>query len=87
MTNRFARFQGHGATGPLIRTLQLPPPAIQYLTAHLEASDGIGLARTLDESRGIVELWVMPDFSAEIDALMDWLAGQWPIQPLGREFE
>ncbi len=88
MSARFACLtRPEGARPPLIRVVQMPPPAIQYLTAHVEASDGIGLVRTLDESRGIIECWIMPDFEAEYVALLDWLAQEWPIQALGREFE
>ncbi len=87
MARRFENLTAHDGRLPRIAVLQLPPPAIQYLTAHVEASDGIGVVRTLDESRGIIECWVMPDFQAEFDALLDWAGAQWPLQRLGREFE
>ncbi|MCL5270759.1 MAG: DUF4911 domain-containing protein [bacterium] len=72
---------------PLIRAYQLPPPAIQFLTALMEACDGIGLVRTLDEDRGIVECWVMPDFAADFAALIDAVSREWPVQLLGEEFD
>ncbi|MEN6627631.1 MAG: DUF4911 domain-containing protein [Candidatus Sumerlaeia bacterium] len=84
---RFQNLPVHDGRPPEILVLQLPPPAIQYLTAHVEASDGIGVVRTLDEDRGIIECWVMPDYKEEFDALLNWTATQWPIQRLGREFE
>ncbi|HOE97252.1 MAG TPA: DUF4911 domain-containing protein [Candidatus Sumerlaeota bacterium] len=66
----------------IIRVYHLPPPAIQYLTALTEAADGVGLVRTLDEERGIVECWVMPDFEHEFDQILAATAAQWPLQPL-----
>lgn len=84
---RFSSLPPHGGEAPLIRVYQLPQPAIQFLTALVEASDGIGLVRTLDESRGIIECWIMPDFVPDYEAILQAVAQQWPIQPLGREFE
>ncbi len=86
-TNRFRSLPAHDGSGFLIEVWQVPTAAIQYLTAHVEASDGIGLVRTLDESRGIIECWVMPDFASEFSALMRALAHEWPMQQLDREFE
>jgi hypothetical protein len=86
-TRRFAALPKGEDRETLIRVHQLPTPAIRYLTALTEASDGIGLVRTLDEHRGIVECWVMPDFVEEFDRLIQAVASQWPIQTLGPEFE
>jgi hypothetical protein len=84
---RFASLTAHDGREPLIRVYQLCRPAIQFLTALVEASDGIGLVRTLDEQRGIVECWIMPDFEEEYDKVLQAVAEGWPIQALGREFE
>jgi hypothetical protein len=84
---RFAALPVHDGAPPLIRVYQLPQPAIQLLTALVEASDGIGLVRTLDEDRGIIECWIMPDFIEEYEAILRAVAQAWPLQPLGREFE
>lgn len=85
--SRFARLPVHDGSAPLIRVLQLPPPAIQFLTALVEASDGIGLVRTLDEDRGIVECWMMPDYVEAFEKLLRSVAREWPMQSLDREFE
>jgi hypothetical protein len=77
----------HDGRRPTIRAFQMPPPAIQYLTALVEASDGIGLTRTLDERRGMVECWMMPGFIDEFEALLAAVGREWPIQPLGEEIE
>jgi hypothetical protein len=84
---RFAQLSAHDGIAPSIRVLQLPPPAIQYLTALVEASDGIGLVRTLDEDRGIIECWIMPDFAEAFERLLASVAAEWPMQALDREFE
>lgn len=72
---------------PIIRAYQTSQPAIQLLTAIVEASDGIGLVRTLDETRGIIECWMMPDFVDVFEIALDAVAKQWPIQFIGTEFE
>ena len=86
-TGCFGALPGHDGAPPLIRVYQLPQPAIQFLTALVEASDGIGLVRTLDEDRGIIECWIMPDSIEEYDAILRAVAEDWPLQFLGREFE
>jgi hypothetical protein len=84
---RFATLPAAGPAPPLIRVYQIAPAGIQYLTALAEASDGIGLVRTLDEDRGISECWIMPDFEAGFEQLLAAVAREWPMQPMGREFE
>lgn len=60
----------------------IPSDQIGYLTNIVEAYDGIGLVRTLDRQRGIVELWVMPDWADSIDNLLRALQKEFPIQRL-----
>ena len=84
---RFSSLPKYDGADPIIRVYQLPRPAIQYLTALVEASDGTGLVRTLDESRGIIECWIMPDFERDFALLIEAVARRWPIQELGRRFE
>jgi hypothetical protein len=81
------RLPSFGGAAPRVRVFQLPRPAIQYLVSLCEASDGIGLVRTLDESRGVIECWIMPDFEDDFERLLAAVGRQWPIQPLDREFE
>ena len=84
---RLGALARHDEPPPIIRVYQLPQPAIQFLTALVEASDGIGLVRTLDEERGIVECWIMHDFERDYERIIRVVARDWPIQPLGQEFE
>ena len=84
---RFSSLAPHDGARPIIRVYQLAQPAIQYITALVEANDGIGLVRTLDEHRGIIECWLMPDFVEQYEQIIRSVAEQWPIQPLGAEFD
>ena len=83
----FSTLPPHDGALPLIRVYQLPQPAIQFITALVEASDGIGLVRTLDEHRGIIECWLMPDFVKEYEQIVRTVSQSWPIQSMGVEFE
>lgn len=85
--SRWERLPVYDGSEPLIRVYQLPPEAIAFLTAHMEASDGVGLVRTLDESRGLIECWVMPHYLDVFEALMDALAKQFHVQEIGKEFD
>ena len=82
----FKSTSGDGVRDPLIRPYQLPPTWIGYLTSLFEGYEGIGLVRTLDRSRGIVELWIMPDYEEDFRFLMAAVSRQFPIQPLDKGF-
>lgn len=71
----------------VIRVYRMPPPEIGYVTSLVEASDNIGLVRTLDRNRGIVECWIMRDFLSDFEALIEALGREFPVQQLPREFE
>ena len=84
---RFAGLAAYDGPPPAIRVYQLARPAIQFLTSLVEAAEGIGLVRTLDEQRSIIECWVMPGFEEDFERLIESVGSQWPMQMLGREFE
>lgn len=81
------RKPGAPAEALLIRVYRIPPREIGYLTSLMEASDGIGLIRTLDRSRGIIECWIMADFLEDFEALLRAVSKEFPVQSLPREFE
>lgn len=85
--SRFARLAPWPQRPPQVRVYQLPAEEIGFLTSLVEASDGIALVRTLDQTRGIVECWAMPDYAAEFDRLIEALRREFPIQSLGRDFD
>lgn len=78
---------GAPAEALIIRVYRIPPREIGYLTSLVEASDGIGLIRTLDRSRGIIECWIMADFLEDFEALLRAVSNEFPVQTLPREFE
>jgi hypothetical protein len=84
---RFTSLPPSPGVETLIRVYQLPPPAIQFLTSLAEAADGVGLVRTLDEQRGIIECWIMPDFVREFDGLIAATAAQWPVRLMDEQRE
>ena len=63
----------HSGEGPLIRLYQMPPEDIGFLTSLVEAYEGIGLVRTLDRTRGIIECWVMRD-GIDVEGVLEALA-------------
>ncbi len=65
---------------PLFRVYHVPPESIQLLTAWTEAYDGVGLIRSLDEKKGVIECWIMPDYEAVFDSIIGAFASQYPIQ-------
>lgn len=77
----------HPGTPPIIRAFRLPVEQIGYATSLVEAYDGIGHVRTLDRGRGIVELWIMPDYAAVWDRLIEGLREEFPLQEIGQSFD
>lgn len=86
-SSRFSQLPPHGGGEPYIRVFQLHPSGIQELTAHVEACDNLGLVRTLDERRGLVECWIMPDFEGEFLRVLEGIGRTWPMQEIDPEFE
>ncbi len=78
--SRFAALAPYSGPEPIIEVYQMPPREIGYLTSLAEAYDGIGLVRTLDESRGIIELWIMPGYADVFERLLEALRKEFPIQ-------
>ncbi len=72
---------------PIIRSYQMPASEIGYLTNLVEAYDGIGLVRTLDQDRGIIELWIMPDFLDAFDNVLAAVQKEFPMRRLDGSFD
>lgn len=72
----------HSGEGPLIRLYQMPPEDIGFLTSLVEAYEGIGLVRTLDRTRGIIECWVMRDGMDSWDAILASIRRRVPVQSI-----
>jgi len=44
---------------------------IAYVVSLVEAYDYLAVVRTLDQSRGLIELLISPDFVDEVNSLME----------------
>lgn len=71
----------------MIRVFRIPATQIAYLSSLVEACEGIGLVRTLDEARGIIECWLMPDAVESFERLLIQLRSEFPLQSIQREFD
>lgn len=86
-TSRFSKLPPHSGRGPDIFVYQIPSTEIGFMTSLVEAYEGIGLVRTLDRERGIIEVWCMPDFRESLTGILASLRRQFPIQPMSRDFD
>lgn len=55
---------------------------IAYLCGLFEAYDEFAIVRTLDQSRGLIELLISPDFVEDVERLMAALQKEFPIRKL-----
>ena len=76
------RYHGEGVT---LRFFRIPSHEIAFLTSLVEAHEGIGLVRTLDSSRGLIECWVASDWIDFFDDFMNSLSRHFPIESLDRD--
>lgn len=66
---------------------RVAPEDLAFLTATLDAYDGIAVLRTADYRLGLIEFWVAPDFYADFRLIMENMMGQidlqirWPEEP------
>jgi len=64
--------------------LQLPHEKIVDLIFILEGYEGLAVPRVLDKQRGLIELLVAPDQADELQAMLDDLKKQFPIERVER---
>ncbi len=60
--------------------LEVNKADIGYLVSIFDAYESLAVVRTLDQSKGLVELMVSPDFTEETQQLLDSLAEEIPIK-------
>ena len=60
--------------------LEVNKEDIGYLVSIFDAYEHFAVVRTLDQSKGLVELMISPDFIEETQTLLDSLAEEIPIQ-------
>lgn len=84
---KFENLRTYDGGEPRVLHYQISPEQITYLTGLMEAYEGIGLLRTLDAARGIIECWVMPDGVEAFESILRSVRRGAEIQPLDRDFD
>jgi len=55
---------------------------IAYIVSIFDGYDDLAVVRTLDASRGLIELLVSPDYMEDTRKLIDALSKEIPLRPL-----
>ena len=55
---------------------------IAYIVSIFDGYESLAVVRTLDASRGLIELLVSPDYMEDTRKLIDALAKEIPLRPL-----
>lgn len=63
------------------------PKEIGYINSIIESYEGIGLVRTRDETQGVIEFWVAPDFLDLFHQVLHSLSTELPITLVSTEPE
>ena len=56
---------------------------IAYFKFIIESYEGMAVVRTKDPSEAIVELMIAPGWEKDVDAVLEGLRQEMPIEPLG----
>jgi hypothetical protein len=56
---------------------------IAYFKFIVESYEGMAVVRTKDPSEAIVELMIAPGWERDVDAVLDSLRQEMPIEPVG----
>lgn len=84
---KFESLRTYDGGEPRVLHYQISPDQITFLTGLMEAYEGIGLVRTLDAARGIIECWVMPDGIEVFETILRSFRRTAEIQPMDRDFD
>ena len=57
---------------------------IAYIVSIFEGYDHLAVVRTIDASRGLIELMIAPDFLEDTEKLTEALAKEIPFRPLNK---
>jgi len=60
--------------------LEVNKEDISYIVSIFDAYEDFAIVRTLDQSRGLIELMISPDYLEETRELLDSLAGEVSIK-------
>lgn len=62
------------------RRLEVDKADIAYIVGVFEAYENFAVVRTLDQSKGLIELMISPDFQDETRQLLDHLGKEVPLR-------
>ena len=62
--------------------IEMDKKDIAFLVGLMEAYDEFAVVRTVDQSRGLVELICSPDYMQEVRYLLDSLKNEMPLRVL-----
>ena len=62
--------------------IEIDKKDIAYIVSIFEAYDNFAVVRTIERSRGLIELMVAPDFLEDTRRLLDGLAKEIPLRHL-----
>ena len=60
--------------------LEVNKEDIAYIVSIFDAYEDFAVVRTLDQSKGLIELMISPDFIEETQYLLDSLAKEIPVK-------
>ena len=60
--------------------LEVDKKDIAYIVSIFDAYEDFAVVRTLDQSRGLIELMISPDYLDETQKLLDALATEIPLR-------
>ena len=60
--------------------LEVDKEDIAYIVSIFEAYENLAIVRTVDQSRGLIELMISPDYTEETRQLLDHLAKEIPLK-------
>ncbi len=67
------------------RYFMLPPEEIAYVGFVIHSYEGLGVVRTLDGDKGLVEILLSPQMEEELEGLLRALAQEVPMRELSRQ--
>jgi len=62
------------------KVLKLKRKDIAYIKFIFEGYEGLGIVTTIDKSKSLIELSMMPDFVSDINEILDALRGEITFQ-------
>lgn len=60
--------------------LEVDKKDIAYIVSIFDAYENFAIVRTLDQSKGLIQLMISPDYLDETRELLDSLAGEIPLR-------